>query len=714
MIIKEVRIENFRCYYGENTIKFNNGLNLVIGDNGDGKTTFFEALEWLFNTTTFNSEPRLISQKKRAEIHTDEIATVKVSITFEHDGIKSIEKSFDFKIENNKVSTFNSKFIGFEEGDFDRIPTGGGAELLDRCFDAAIRKYSLFKGESQLNIFNKAEAMQYLIQTFSNVRDFDPYLLFTEFASEEAQKIFQRTIRTNKKNADKERKISANIEFSKNELNEKKKRLETIKKEVGEYESKINDYKRNDNASKALNIINSRITSLKEEQIKTKVKIKENYPIRLLDEQWILCGFSSILDEFNKKISDASKSKRKIEKEANKAEGKREIVKEINVSLAKGIYPLPITIPDKETMEEMLDDQFCKVCGRPALKGTEAYSFMQSKVDELIRSNNHYEETPEKQIFPNNFINELEQKRVGFSFDKKELNNLKRTIEEDIMFNKKMKEKESKIKNSIEIEEENKMKLLAQTDNLSEEQLQNVFHSLMNWWRHKNEGDKEIPTLENEIRIIQNKLDDFNKEYNLLAINSSANIFSRINTAFLKIKDSFINAKKINTQDFLNQLQEKSNEYLDKLNIDDFMGVINIKENYNGGAEIELCDNQRQRIYDPNTALETTMYMSVLFAISELTTLKRENDYPLIFDAPTSSFSDAKEIDFFNVIAEVDKQCIIFTKSFLKADKISGRNILDVEEIDKLNGKVYRIAKKRPFDDTDLSTIEMLISEIKE
>ena len=47
MILKELEIRNFRSYYGnENRFEFNpTGLTLIIGDNGDGKTTFFEALE---------------------------------------------------------------------------------------------------------------------------------------------------------------------------------------------------------------------------------------------------------------------------------------------------------------------------------------------------------------------------------------------------------------------------------------------------------------------------------------------------------------------------------------------------------------------------------------------------------------------------------------------------------------------------------------------
>ena len=53
MVLKELIIRNFRSYYGDsNRFDFNpEGLTLIIGDNGDGKTTFFEALEWLFDTT---------------------------------------------------------------------------------------------------------------------------------------------------------------------------------------------------------------------------------------------------------------------------------------------------------------------------------------------------------------------------------------------------------------------------------------------------------------------------------------------------------------------------------------------------------------------------------------------------------------------------------------------------------------------------------------
>ena len=44
MIIKSINIKNFRSYYGNNPVVFSDGLTLIIGGNGDGKTTFFESL----------------------------------------------------------------------------------------------------------------------------------------------------------------------------------------------------------------------------------------------------------------------------------------------------------------------------------------------------------------------------------------------------------------------------------------------------------------------------------------------------------------------------------------------------------------------------------------------------------------------------------------------------------------------------------------------
>ena len=52
MIIKEVRLRNFRNYRDE-TITFKEGLNVIIGSNAQGKTNILESLVLLSTTRSF-------------------------------------------------------------------------------------------------------------------------------------------------------------------------------------------------------------------------------------------------------------------------------------------------------------------------------------------------------------------------------------------------------------------------------------------------------------------------------------------------------------------------------------------------------------------------------------------------------------------------------------------------------------------------------------
>ena len=712
MIIKEITIENFRSYYGANTIKFNDGLVIFIGDNGDGKTTFFEALEWLFDTTKQNMDSKLISEKLISEIPNFENQQLKVSITFDHDGIKIVEKSFTFhKNIENEIFTTDFQFKGFENKGSERLQIHGG-KLLDRCFDAAIRKYCLFKGEENLNVFNNPDALNYLIDTFSNISQFDPYFTgeediqgFTDYAEVQSRKAYEKAMKSDKTNSQQEREISSHLESLRRKLSQLKQQLKSNRENVANFSSKLNEIENSKEASELLKDINSRLKSLGEKKNQIEKYIVEEYSIKLLDEMWILCGYSTILEEFQQKISIFSKTKRKLESEEDKLKGKQELAKEI----ANGIIPLSPNIPDKISMQEMIKDEFCKVCGREAKEGTDAYNFMVNKLNDLFKSQQPKEIELKKALFPNNFLKELEQKSNNLEYNQNEINGLMGSIRDTIELNEVRKKDAKKIQDSINLEEDNKKKLLAQNDGLTEEQLKNSYENIRNWWEYKSQAEKQIVALEKEESDIEKELVRYQEYYDNLAKTSVAATYSLIHSALDKIKNAFKNAKEKNTQDFLTLLETKANEYLEKLNIDGFYGIIKILKSSDGSARIALQDKNDTYITSPNQALKTTMYMSVLFAVSDLTTLKRENDYPLIFDAPTSSFSPQKESDFFEVISSIKKQCIIFTKSFL-----TEKGVLDNKKIDAQHCTIYRMEKQRPFNNLDLSTIQTKITLIKE
>ena len=57
MKINSITINNFQSYYGEQTIEFSDGLNLIIGNGGTGKSKLFNAFYWvLFGEIYITSE----------------------------------------------------------------------------------------------------------------------------------------------------------------------------------------------------------------------------------------------------------------------------------------------------------------------------------------------------------------------------------------------------------------------------------------------------------------------------------------------------------------------------------------------------------------------------------------------------------------------------------------------------------------------------------
>ena len=157
--------------------------------------------------------------------------------------------------------------------------------------------------------------------------------------------------------------------------------------------------------------------------------------------------------------------------------------------------------------------------------------------------------------------------------------------------------------------------------------------------------------------------------------------------------------------------------FVPMLNVDDFTGEIRIRRDFRDESIIVyLADRNGKNIDNPNTSLFTTMHLSVLFAISELTKDNLNNEYPMILDAPTSSFDEGKDKTFYQVMNEkLNKQCIIVTKSYLYKNDDDQFEV-DMKGIQRLlnvkNIPIYRIQKLEGFDKKDQSTIETIITPL--
>ena len=240
------------------------------------------------------------------------------------------------------------------------------------------------------------------------------------------------------------------------------------------------------------------------------------------------------------------------------------------------------------------------------------------------------------------------------------------------------------------------------------------FENVSNWTNKQRDAEDRIKTL--KIKREQHRAirDDAEEKLGKLAKGTSAEIYANAYRIISKISDAFKDAKELNKKKLLTAIEDEANNYLAQLNIDDFKGTIRIKEKANGQAEAILMNDDDTRIFNPNAALRTTYLMSVLFAIGKIASKKKETPYPLLFDAPTSSFTGKKEADFFNVISGLDKQVIIVTKSFLKDAGHDGIFEVDYSQMKNLkSARLFRIEKKRPFDDKKLGTIQTVVTQIR-
>lgn len=723
MKLNKIIIKNFRSYYGENYFELSDGLTLVIGDNGDGKTTFFEALEWLFDTSRDNKSESNISEMRKAEMEIEDSDEVSVTMSFEHRGEKEISKKFIFEKDvNGAIRTRDFSFVGYEIVGSERYRRDGKI-LLESCFDTVVRRYCLFKGERELNVFDNNTALKTLVDTFSGIKQFDNLVELTSYFEQQSDNLVTKELKKDKKQEAVIKRLESELSKVQSAISDVRHDISIKEKAVSDYETRLRVLEENQDACENLQNINARIEQKRIEQRKLMGYINLDYNAMLLDDMWILRAFPPILSEYQKKAAALSREKRKLQKAEDERiaieKGKQEAIQEIQ-KLANDATPLPWNLPDKETMQEMIDDEICKVCGRPAKKGSDAYNFMVNKLNEYLdhirkKSEISQQQDPVKPLFENTYINELHTRSIQLSGDtEQELIMLATVIADRLAFVQSRKQDLERVNKDLIEDEDAKMQLLIQTPDLTEEMLIKNFKDFKGLSDSSKRASLDLQELKHELEELEAQKQDLKEQQNqIVPSNGIVRVYQKVHIALERIMKAFEAAKDRNVAEFIQTLEEQANIYLKKLNADDFRGVIKIKRTADGSARINLYSSNDTLIANPGGAQKTTMYMSVLFAISKITTLKRDEDYPLIFDAPTSSFGDFKEDIFYNIIDNIDKQCIIFTKDLLRYNRETEKRELDFDKINQLSCSVYRILKSPGYDEEDLSTIRTITERIK-
>jgi DNA sulfur modification protein DndD len=721
MIIKKIEIENYLCYYSINTFQFEDGLNIILGENNEGKTKFFEAVEWLFDGKT-DDVVNLISAKKLNEISSGDSFRVCVSMIVEQYEIESkITRSFTVnKNSNNEIETSGVFFEGEETDNTtgERIPKNA-QNLLDRIFPYQIRKYSMFKGETELNIFDNDEALANLINLFSDARHYDKYTEKGALLRDRAERVVEQSTRQNRQNQTVYNALEAEISQLHKEEGRLKIYLDSTEEEKTKLEKNIKEAEKYANNAEELATINKRIENIEEKISLANRIIDFNFTTSLFDKNWILVNFEPFHKEFSEKIVAHSVKRRELQSEFDKEKGIKEGQKRLKAELLNNAVPLPDNVPSKAIMEEMLSEKICKVCNRYVNpNGTDeevtAYNFMMSRLEtylgsQAIKENEIENDEP---LFRHDYTNRLENLSISHEDNLKNLRSIRTHIKEKFeLISEREKEKQG-LEELLEKEKDDRKKILGDSKISDESKLLSVFKNYTHWQEDFKSKNIDYNTYKTKLLDLQKKIKLKQEDKDKIDLNSASSFLLKTRDILRSIEKIFNDTKEKKFDEFIDRLESKSNKYLSIINVEAFTGQIKFSKKRIGGDRIKIevsLFESGGRYFVPGTAVRTSMNISILLAISELANEVRDETFPMIFDAPTSSFGETKTGDFLNLIYETSNQKIILQKDFIGSVKNPDGSIKEYFIKSDFNNvkrkKAFWVKLKRPFDKNELTTI---------
>ena len=198
MKIISIELENFIPFKGDNLVEFSDGLNLINGSIGGGKSSFFNAFYWCLFNRIYVTDEGWISDPDKTEIINSIVynelkvgdkTSCKVSLLIETDEdyieksskIKyRIVRSFEIKRTIDSFSTTNINFEIF----YDDLETGTMHEdnislvetiIENRIFPKVLSDYVWFKGESldKLIHLERSASFKKVIDSISYLNYYD-------------------------------------------------------------------------------------------------------------------------------------------------------------------------------------------------------------------------------------------------------------------------------------------------------------------------------------------------------------------------------------------------------------------------------------------------------------------------------------------------------------------------------------------------------------
>ncbi len=717
MIINKLTLNNFMCYYDHKAFEFSNGLNIILGHNGDGKSTIFTAFNWIFTQYSELELAEVYSKKKYHEILENESFDVFIEcVITQYDDEYKILKCFTVtKNENSpKLSRIKEEIWikNLNTGD-KTLDNRSISKLTQQVFPEAFRNFSMFETETDAIKIVEGQKLAELVKNFSNAKYYEKLDEVIEGYSERADKQFRRESKVDKAASDAIDDIDKKIEEVKRDIKKLGESISEDEKGRDFYAEKISDLVKNLTISEDYKKIEEAIKKLisEIEKAREENKSRNRFTDKMFDEFYLLIGFNNIISGFSDKINKLRQEKNKVDND------ERNKYAQEKLQLENGSTPFPPGFPSLEILEEILSDNICKICNTKLQKNSK--EFINKSISLYQESKKKEKEMEMPIIFPNNFIDEFQiiDRSIKLKPEKYSESRIKEEIEFGIDRITDNNSKIAKYQINISDLETEKKELMAKIPNVSEEELKNIRSNHDQYSREKDILVSKIA--ENTIKL-ENKntsLQELQKTRVKTLAQYKESDFKKSTVDFLSMLSEIAkNVKEEQYKIFLKVLSDRATSYLKQINVGEITGKIELYKKNDKEVAYESLneDNSIRSTLEDSGALQISKPLSILFAIADIASETADNEnYPMIFDAPTSRYSPDREKEFFKVLKATKKQRIVVTLRFLGADDSNTPFVNNdyFRNIEK--DKAFFIKRVRPFDKDKPETINTEIEILK-
>mgnify|MGYP001208656939 CR=1 FL=1 len=703
-IINSISFKNFFNYYGEfddNQYDLEEGLNIIVADNGGGKSKFFNAFLWLFDDQILDSDDKnrknikdtyvkIVSDKAKHETSLRDTVdcAIKIEYTFGSRYKYQITKSFTLTKLNDIIMDPSSWQFVMNDTEVNRTEliltkykpiydSDEKQKIINRLIMPAFRKYSFFQGEEVDDIidFSEKESIEGAVQNLTDISRYNALVDLTEEFRVKAEKDLSNQNTANNKQATALNSALEEKETLQNQLNHELNKLKEWETTYIDAEKEKNELDKTYANAEKRKEIDDKIRPLKK-NLKVKVSEFQDFLDRINNRffdgnfSWIAMGFDQVVKDF-RSLNDKFIDERY----------KKKALMDIEESPNNYFHFLPVNSPDSVSIQNMIDNEHCYVCDRPAKQGSNEYEYLlklknrpaDNKEDKPFVVNDLKDFFGNLQINAQPFYSRIPQIKNSIILTKEKENELKRQIEQ---IKAKLKSLEDQRKDIF---------VSGEDSDTSDSKILSSYQGAIR--RMENARSKIDDIIRPKIKYLQSQIENTANE--IRSLSQTQDIpkgFKENYEISVDLAKATLNARERVYNNMIKLLEEHANRHFKNLIIKNDLagGILRFEKTPSGSINFVYSDSNNNNVYGSSEGFQRMKKFSVVMAI--ISANNTEYNYPLLADAPISAFGEGFTEGFFEASGDVFPQSIVLVKEIYKREdemKINdlGRRLLKDEKV---------------------------------